>query len=90
MSGKDHGLTTKLFLVLKDDSWDRSEVVGIFSTLELAKEAAEEKEPDRVYEWEDREDYSYASCFKTEGPIYTYNIEYHILDKGVPDDRLVN
>jgi hypothetical protein len=65
-----------VFVLSKVDSYDRSEIIGVFVTLEVAKTIAEAEEPGRHFHW--REDFgSPAICFPAlfEGPVYQYDIE---------------
>jgi hypothetical protein len=59
------------------------EILGVFSTLEVAKTIAEAEEPGRHYHW--NEDFgSAAVCFDSlfNGPAYQYNIEeFEVRDK---------
>jgi hypothetical protein len=42
----------KVYVLTKDDNWDCAEIIGVFKTIEKAKEFAEKEEPDKNFRWE--------------------------------------
>jgi hypothetical protein len=72
-----------VFVLTKSDLYAESyEIIGVFSTLEVAKTIAEAEEPDRHFEW--REDLGNTICldFSHKGPVHQYDIEeFEVRDK---------
>lgn len=66
-----------VFVLSKSDSWDRSEILDVFATIEVAKTIAEAEEPGRNFDWTD----AYGPCLVLAGmkpkPLYQYTIEEH-------------
>lgn len=72
-----------VFVLSKNDSYDRSEILGVFATIEVAKTIAETEEPGRRFDWDDDESggsYAHAKVFG--GPTYTYSIEKFEVREG--------
>lgn len=61
-------------VLLQIDSYDRSEVLGVYATVDSAKRAAEAAEPGRPFDWRVIDGHPYASDGLS-GPVYTYAIE---------------
>ena len=68
----------KVFILQRDDTWGENEIVGVFVSLELAKEFAEKEEPLREFSWKEAADgfvaFYWALSANTKGPIYTYSV----------------
>jgi hypothetical protein len=67
----------QVWVLSKVDSYDRLEILGVFSTVEVAKTIGEAEEPDRIFEWEssfEGNNWTAASRMKP-GPVYAYDIE---------------
>lgn len=64
-----------VFVLSKSDSYDRSEILGVFATIEVAKTIAEAEEPGRRFDWQDTFGPWMAPDRLFGGPTYTYHIE---------------
>lgn len=65
----------KVWVLCKTDDDDRTEILGVFATLEVAQTIAEAEEPDRQFHWDDTFGNWRASSFHMTDPIYNYSIE---------------
>jgi len=65
----------KVYVLLRTDSYDRNEVLGVYAAEDAAKRAAEAAEPDRRFTWETLDGGPYASDYAVDGPIYSYSAE---------------
>lgn len=71
----------KVFVTLKTDSYDRSNIIGVCTTVELAKAVAEAEEPGRRYNWDNSLTEWAVFPFTSESPVYQYTIEeYEVRD----------
>lgn len=64
-----------VYVLVRVDDYDRSEVLGVFATDDAAKRAAEQAEPDRKFTWTVMDGHPYASDFGHKGPLYAYSVE---------------
>lgn len=67
----------KVFVLVRSDSWERTEILGVFATIEVAKTIAEAEEPGRKFDWTDQFGDWAAFPRMSTGPIYQYTIEEH-------------
>jgi hypothetical protein len=72
----------KVQVLLKCDSYDRTEILGVFATVEVAKTIAEAEEPGRNFDWDDAFGSWNVHCGSFPRPIYQYTIEeYEVREK---------
>lgn len=70
------GNKVTVYVLCKIDMHDRSEILGVFACVEVAKTIAEAEEPGKRYDWnDDGPNVWYVLDFGSEGPVYQYNIE---------------
>jgi hypothetical protein len=67
----------KVFVALKTDMYDRSNIIGVFATIEVAKTISEAEEPGRRFDWDDKFGEWAVFPFSSGGPAYQYSIEEH-------------
>ena len=65
----------RLFVLIKSDSWCQSWVIGLYSSLQRAKDDAQDIEPERKFEWREWDDGAYARGGTEQGPHFSYSIE---------------
>lgn len=71
-----------VFVLSKSDLYDRSEILGVFATIEVAKTIAEAEEPGRHFDWTDKYGPWLAFSGMKPKPIYHYTIEeYEVREK---------
>jgi hypothetical protein len=72
----------KVWVLCKTDINDRSDVIGVFATLEVAKTIAEAEEPNRKFNWNETLGLWCTSTMFLDGPSYLYDIEeYEVREK---------
>lgn len=64
----------KVYVLSRVDSYDVSEILGVYATTEASQAAAEASEPGQ-FDWQPMDGRLYASPVMSSGPIYSYSIE---------------